>query len=149
MEKELDRPKEAVNKYAISDELFHKIRSRIYLIEEDIILVREIENVSAESVQVQFDRVDELAENLHKFSMIINLNDANRPDAKTRELLNKRFSNLPFNINHISFCVGGNLLIRTAVRFVMYASGNKSYSVCKTQEESLEKCKNAVARQAK
>ena len=136
------------NTYNISDELFHEIRSRVYLLEKDIVFVDEIKNITPETINVEFDRLEELVEDQPYFAHLINLEVCKRPDAKTREVINRRFMKLSSKTYHVAFATGSNILIRTAIRFVIYASGLKSISVSKSVEEAKEKCKNARPRQS-
>ena len=129
------------NTYGISDELFLKVRNSVSLIDENIIVVDEIEKFNAATINVEFDRLEELVKGLDFFSQVILLDGCRRPDAKTRKVIIQRFSKLANRINHISYCVGKNLLIRTSISFVMHASGNDNFSITKTKEASLQNCR--------
>ncbi len=140
---------EVENIYNISDDLFWKVRNSVSLVDKNIIVVEEIEKFCPATINVEFDRLEELVEGLDSFSHIIHLDGCQRPDARTRQVIIKRFAKLSKRINHISYCVGKNEMIRTSITFVMYASGNENFSITKTKTESLENCLKARPRQAK
>lgn len=131
----------AQNYYGISDELFCKVRDSVNLVEGNIVVVNEIKKFNPETINIEFDQLEALVEGLDSFSHIILLDGCERPDAKTRQVIIERFSKIVDRVNHVSYCVGKNLMIRTSINFVMYASGIENFSITKTEEMALQNCR--------
>jgi len=70
--------------------------------------------------------------------MLLDISESARPDAKTRRLINESLAAIATNVKHCGFFTGKNVIINTAIRFVMYGTGIKNYSVSKTREEALK-----------
>ncbi len=122
------------------------IRSRTFLYEEGIIRANELPVVSPFTITLCFDKIEELAQSRETFALIIDLRDSARPDAKGRRVLNERFMNIASRLSHCSYITGKNAIINTAIRFVMYGTGLKSFSVDSDEETAIKKLKDAIGK---
>ncbi len=122
------------------------IRDRTILYDEGIVRINEIPIVSPFSITLCFDKVEELVEPGERFALIVDLSDSTRPDAKGRQVLNERFYRISKRLIHCSYITGKNVIINTAIRFVMYGTGLDSFSVDSDEERAIKKLKNAIGR---
>jgi len=140
---ELKLEKKKYNEDA-SPEIIKLIKSRVTIVEDNIILLKEIPTASPFSVKIIFDEIEKLSSKFNTCGYLIDLNESNIPDSETRQHINERFKNAVSNVQHVSFVTGKNFIINTAARFVMYQTKLKSFSICKTLDEGVLKIKEAI-----
>ena len=112
-----------------SAEEIQTIRDRVSTKRNDVIFFHELPVQNSFSVEISFDEVSKQALDMDSFDFIVDLTDANRPDAETRNQLNVQFNKLKEKLSHVYFVTGKNIFINTAIKFVMFGMGLKSYSV--------------------
>lgn len=122
-----------------SQEEINAVRSRVFLLSEKIVCIKEIPNVTPYSVDIIFDKVDEITKGLKEFNIVIDLAETGSPNALSRRRLSKRFGELCKKAKHISFCTGKNMLANTAIRFILFGMNMNSYSVDTLFETAHEK----------
>ena len=121
------------------------IRSRVSIYTSNIILLKEVHKPTEFTVAILFDEVERLSKELDNPSMLADVRDASVPNSKVRKAINERFKGINQFVDHVSYCVGGNILIQAVARFVMYNTKLDSYSIHKSiedAEKALEKKMN-------
>lgn len=131
MESKILHPSESSEEWDASE-------SRVWLYNRQTVWIDEASKVSPERADRTFDEVEKLIHGLDSFQMVINLSQAGRPDALTRKQIYQRLQRLRGRLGHCAYYTGSNLIITTAIRFVMRGLGLESYSVSATREEALE-----------
>lgn len=115
------------------------IQSRSWMYKDKIIWVNELPILSPFSININFDRMDQLSKDIGPYALIIDLRGSDRPDAKTRRVVNQRFMKLKDRQIHCAYITGKNSLINAAIKFVMYGMGHSSYSVNSTEAQAIRK----------
>ena len=75
--------------------------------------------------------------------LIIDLTEALRPDAETREYLRQKFHPIKDNLEHVAIYTGKNVILNIAAKFVLRGIGLEPYSLHTKHEEALAAIKNA------
>ena len=122
------------------------IASRVSIIGDRILLMHEIPVQSSFSVNVMFDRMDELSREWDRFSYIADLNAARRPDPETRATLKERVLRISPRVSHAAIVVGNNLLMRAMARVFAYGMGLRSVSVHATLAEAVEETRGGLGK---
>jgi hypothetical protein len=122
------------------------IEARVSVLEDHVLLLHELPIQSAFSVNLMFDRFDALAKDWDRFSYVIDLTEARRPDAATRFALKSRVLRLSPRVLHMSAAVGGNAVMRAMARLVAHAMGLPSVSVHATRAQAIEEVRRAMGR---
>ena len=124
-----------------SEEL-EALRNRVYMHSEDILVFKDIPESTRFSEKVLFDQADKLVGAHESFVMIVDLSDSTRPNAEVRHYIQDRIKSMT-RLRHISVIIPNkNLLLEMAAKFIMRGMGLKSYAICKTLEEALERIRN-------
>ncbi len=119
------------------------IIARVTVLDDNKFNVRELPQVTPFSINLIFDTLDQVTEGVDDIYLLVDLSEGGRPDAASRRVLNTRFNQLSKKINHCSFVTGKNVLVNTALRFILFGTGLKSYSVDSEYEVGLNKLNNA------
>lgn len=122
------------------------IEDRVSRIGERVLLLREIPVQSPFSINLMFDRVESLAHGWDRFSYVVDLSEAGRPDAATRATLKERVLRVNPRVTHVAIVVGSNLLMRAMARLIAYGMGMTSVGVHVTRAEAIEEAVRAVGR---
>ncbi len=120
------------------------MKERIWLEGDDMIFLHEYPRQTPFSVDVAFDRIEELAKSIGEFALIVNLCDAHKPDALARKQIKERYRILKGDLIHSSCYTGDNILINTVIRFVMHGYDIKSLSVHKSQEDAINRARQEL-----
>lgn len=112
------------------------LKSRVFIYEPGIVYFKEIPIQSPFSINLHLNLVEELGKQFDKWAFLVDLREAQRPNAATRRLLIQKFEKTASNAVHVSFYTKG-ILLHTAIRFVMFGLDTKSYSVNDTFEDAL------------
>ncbi len=121
-----------------SEEIINLIKDRVTVEGGAVILFKEIPIQTPFSVNIIFDQINLLKDQVNDYIIVIDLTEAKMPDVKVRRRIGERFTMLSENFKHVAFFTGKNGIINTAIKFVMYGINLKSYSVHKTKKEALE-----------
>lgn len=127
-----------------SEEIINAIRARVSMIEEKILLYREISDMIQFSVKLMFNELLRLSNQFDSCGYLINLEETKVPDALTRRKISEAFDETLINVKHVCFVTGRNFIINTAARFAIYQTNVKSFSIHKYEEEALKKLKNIL-----
>jgi hypothetical protein len=122
------------------------IADRVSCIDERVLLMREMPVQSAFSINLMFDRLESLAGGWERFSYVVDLSEARRPDAETRAALKERVLRVNPRVAHVAIVVGGNLLMRAMARLFAYGMGLTSVGVHVTRAEAIEEAGRAMGR---
>lgn len=118
-----------------TEEEIDLILKQVSIVEDGIILIREIPVTSPSSIRLVLDQASALGKQFDRFALLIDLTITNKPDSETRRVINERFAAICNEVSHVSFVTGRNVIMNTILRFVMYRTNLNSYSVHKDQEE--------------
>jgi hypothetical protein len=122
------------------------IADRVSRIDERVLLMREMPVQTPFSIDVMFDRLEALASGWDRFSYVVDLSDARRPDAETRAALKRRVLRVSPRVAHVAIVVGSNLLMRAMARLFAYGMGLTSVGIHVTRDEAIEEAERVIGR---
>jgi hypothetical protein len=112
------------------------IRDRVYLLEGDIIMYREMPVQSQFHLDIFEAKLNELSAQHQAFSLLLDLSEAQSPSAETRARLRQVFSSLT-KMRAVAVFTGKNFLLNIAAKFVLHGMGVKLSTVHRTKDEAL------------
>ncbi len=118
------------------------LKSRLFLYKPNILYYREVPLQSEFSVQLFFNEITKHLKHMNNAGVLVDLRESEMPNPKIRRSINKGFVDINKYIDHVAYCIGGNLIIKIAARFVMLNTKLDSYSIhssIEAAEESLNK----------
>ena len=121
-----------------------ELRRRVWKVEDRLFMLVEVPIQSPFTIDVLFDRLEELSAGLDRFAYAVDLTRVQRPDAGTRQRLRLRVSRINTRLVHVAVAVGGNVIIRAVARLAAFAIGFRSFSSHVTVDEALEACRRAL-----
>jgi hypothetical protein len=121
-----------------------ELRWRVRLIEDRLFLMTEVPHQTPFTVDLFFDRLDELAAGMDRFAYVVDLTGVQRPDARTREQLRRRVTAINPRLAHVGVVVGANAVIRAVAKLAAFAIGFRSFSFHMTVGEATEACRRAL-----
>jgi hypothetical protein len=121
-----------------------ELRSRVWKIDERLFMLREVPTQTPLTVDVLFDRLEELVTGLDRFAYVVDLTGAKRPDARSRARLRERILRINQRIVHAGVAVGSNAVMRAVANLVAFAAGFRSFSFHDTVQEATEVCRRAL-----
>ena len=98
------------------------------------------------SVNLMFDRLETLSRDWDRFSYVVDLTEAKRPDPETRAALKERVRRVSPRVAHVAIVVGNNLLMRAMARLFAHGMGLASVSVHATRAEAIEEAGSDMGR---
>lgn len=113
------------------------IQARVYLYKDDIIVFNQLPKVSAFSTDLLFEKVEICAGDLDSFSLIIDISDSSRPNAKHRAQIKKKFKELQ-KLEKVAVIVKKYSVLEMASRFIAKGAGLKKFTVGDNFEQALE-----------
>lgn len=120
------------------------LRKRVCKVEDRLFLMEEVPIQSPFTIDVMFDRLEELSTGLNEFAYAVDLTGVQRPDAPTRQRLHERVMRINSRLAHVGVAVGLNVVIRAVVRLAAFAIGFRSVTFHMTVDEALEACRRAL-----
>jgi len=121
-----------------------ELRDRVWQLEDAIFMMAEIPVQTPFTLDVLFDRLEEMSAGLNRFAYVVELSGVRRPDARTRERLRQRVARINPRLAHVGVVVGANAVIRAVAKLAAFAVGFKSISFHPTADEALEACRRAL-----
>jgi hypothetical protein len=121
-----------------------ELRGRVWLVEDRVFMMSEVPVQTAFTVDVLFDRLEELAAGLDRFAYVVDLSQVRRPDARVRERLRQRVTLINHRLVHAGMVVGGNAVIRAVAKLVAFSIGFRSFSFHGSVDDALEACRRAL-----
>ena len=127
-------------------EMRAELRKRVTRVEgEDrLFMLVEVPVQTPFTLDVLFDRLEELTAGLDRFAYVVDLSGVRRPDARVRERLKQRVARINTRLVHAGLVVGGNAVIRAVAKLTAFSIGFRSFSFHKTVEEALVVCRRAL-----
>ena len=122
------------------------IADRVSIVGERILLIYELPVQTPFSVDLMFDRIERLARAWDRFSYVVDLTEAKRPDPETRTVLKARVLRLLPRVTHVAIAVGDNLLMRAMARLFAYGMGLPSVGIHSTRAEAIEEARRVMGR---
>lgn len=127
-----------------SEEEIKAIKDLVFVFSDNIIAFKEMKVISPFSANLVFDQMELLGKNFDHYGILIDLTTSQKPDSKSRRVINKRFKKICEDVEHVSFCTGKNFIINAAARFVMYQTNLGSYSIHKTIDGAVNAIKSKL-----
>jgi hypothetical protein len=121
-----------------------ELRSRVWRIEERLFMYAEIPDQTPLTIDIMFDRLEELAAGLDRFAYVVDLSASHRPDARTRDRLKQRLSRLQPRLALVAAVVGSNVVIRAVAKLVTFALGLRVFTFHASIDEATEACRRAL-----
>jgi hypothetical protein len=113
------------------------ISDRVYLLEPNIIMYREMPVQSQFHLDLFQAKLDEVtAQCGESYSLLLDLTEAESPSAETRARLRQVFGSLS-KLRAVAVFTGRNFLLNIAAKFVLHGMGVKLSTVHRTKEEAL------------
>ena len=127
-------------------EMRAELRKRVTRVEgEDrLFMLVEVPVQTPFTLDVLFDRLEELTAGLDRFAYVVDLSGVRRPDARVRERLKQRVARINTRLVHAGLVVGGNAVIRAVAKLTAFSIGFRSFSFHKSVEEAVEACRRAL-----
>jgi hypothetical protein len=121
-----------------------ELRARVWQLEDRLFVFDEVPVQTPFSIDVMFDRLEELTAGLDRFAYLVDLSGVQRPDARVRERLRQRVGRITPRLAHVSVVVGANVVIRAVARLAAFAVGFRSFTIHASTEEAIEACRRAL-----
>jgi hypothetical protein len=121
-----------------------ELRDRVWKLEDRLFILVEVPVQTSFSLDVMFDRLEELVAGLDRFAYVVDLTDVRRPDARTREKLRQRIAAISPHLVHVGVAIGANTIIRAVAKLTAFATGFRSFSFHKSVDEAAEACRRAL-----
>ena len=133
--------KRAYTKENSSSEDIKLIEDQVYLLEDDIIYLKEAPVISEFQIEIMWKKVQSLINPNKKYFILIDLVVAKPPSAELRGPLKGWMKRVSPNIIAASVFTEKNRLINLVAKFVLFGSGFPNFFVSKTREEAMAKIK--------
>jgi len=117
---------------------------RVWKLEERLFVIEEVPVQTPFTIDVLFDRLEELAIGLDRFAYVVDLSRVKRPDAPSRERLRRRVAQINPRLAHVGIVVGANAVIRAVAKLAAFAIGFRSISFHTSLDEAVEACRCAL-----
>ena len=121
-----------------------ELRERVWRLEDRLLMWAEVPVQTPFSLDVMFDRLEELAAGLDRFAYIVDLSGVKRPDARVREKLRERVGRINHRLVHAGLVVGGNAVIRAVAKLAAFSMGFRSFSFHMSVDQAVEACRRAL-----
>jgi hypothetical protein len=128
-----------------SAEEIEAIRSRVWVAHEGVVELHEIPHQTAFSMNLMFDRLEELIEPWPGFIEVVDLSEAGRPGADVRAVLRRRVARIRSRLIWVAIIVGSNVIMRAMARLLAYSIGLHPVSLHTTRDEALAKVRDVLA----
>jgi len=120
------------------------LQRRVWALEDRLFMLAEVPVQTPFSIDVMFDRLEELAAGLERFAYVVDLSGVKRPDARVRERLRQRVAHVNSRLAHVGVVVGDNAVIRAVAKLAAFVIGLRSFTFHRTVEDAVEACRRAL-----
>ena len=127
-----------------TSDLRDEIQKRAWKVEDRLFMMVEVPVQTPFTLDVMFDRLEELAEGLDRFAYVVDLSAVKRPDARVREKLKQRVGRINQRLVHAGLVIGGNAVMRAVAKLAAFSVGFRSFSFHKTVDDAMEACRRAL-----
>jgi hypothetical protein len=134
------RPDAAVSTFVEVDEL----RARVWKVDDRLFIFEEVPVQTPFTIDVMFDRLEELSAGIDRFAYLVDLSRVKRPDARVRERLRHRVGRIRPRLVHVALVVGGNAVIRAVATVAAFVIGFRSFTIHASIDEAVEACRRAL-----
>ncbi|HXU05291.1 MAG TPA: hypothetical protein VN903_30235 [Polyangia bacterium] len=117
---------------------------RIWQVEDRLFMMVEVPIQTPFTLDVFFDRLEELAAGLDRFAYVVDLSGVKRPGAAARERLRQRVARINPRLAHVSVVVDTNPVMRAVAQLAAFAIGFRSVSFHRSIDDALEACRRAL-----
>lgn len=124
-------------------EIIEALDRRVFVYEPGIIYLKEIPIQSPFTIELMVGKAITLGTEFEKWSLILDLREAKRPNAIVRRKINEVLKLLMEKEAYISILTRG-ILLNTAIHFVMYGLDMKSYSVNNDFDNVLQSARKSL-----
>jgi hypothetical protein len=121
-----------------------ELRKRVWRLDDRLFMVREAPVQTPFTIDVMFDRLEELTAGLDRFAYVVDLTGIKRPDARTRERLRERVLRINARLVHVGVAVGPSAVIRAVAKLAAFAIGFRSFTFHESVPEATEACRRAL-----
>jgi hypothetical protein len=121
------------------------IRSHVWVVDDRLLVFQELPAQSVASMNLMFERLEELAAAWPRFAYVVDLSEAGRPGAEVRAELRRRVARLRDRLVWVGIVVGDNVVMRAMARLVAYAMGLGPVSLHSTRDEAIAKVRDVLA----
>ena len=121
-----------------------ELRERAWRLEDGLFMIREVPIQTPYTLDLLFDRLEELAVGLDRFAYVADLSGVQRPDAPARERLRQRVARINPRLAHVAIVIGANAVMRAVAKMAAYAIGFRSISFHSSVEDAVEACRRAL-----
>jgi hypothetical protein len=120
------------------------VQKRVWKVEDRLFMMIEVPVQTPFTLDVMFDRLEELAAGLDRFAYVVDLSAVKRPDARVREKLRQRVGKINQRLIHVGVVIGDNAVLRAVAKLAAFAVGFRSFSFHKSADEAMEACRRAL-----
>jgi len=121
-----------------------ELRGRVSKLDDRLFMMVEVPVQTPFTLDVLFDRLEELTAGLDRFAYVVDLSGVKRPDARVREKLRERVAQINSRLAHVGVVVGANAVIRAVAKLAAFAIGFRSISFHMSVDEAVEACRRAL-----
>ena len=114
------------------------LRARITLVRDRLVLFREIRCQTPRTIDVMFDKLQELIQPWPTFVEVLDLRGIKRPDVEARRQLLLRMRHLHPRVVHLAVAVGANPVLRALAKVFAVTLGFPSASFHETLEQAMD-----------
>ena len=120
------------------------LRARVWKMEDRLYMFEEIPIQTTFSLDLLFDRLEELAAGDDRFAYIVDLRGVQRPGAEVRERLKQRVARLNPRLAHVAVVFGANVIIRAVAKLAAFSIGFRSFTSHAGVDDAVEACRRAL-----
>ena len=120
------------------------LRARVWKMEDHLYMFEEIPIQTTFSLDVLFDRLEELAAGDERFAYIVDLRGVKRPGPEVRERLKQRVARLNPRLAHAAVVFGANVVIRAVAKLAAFSIGFRSFTSHAGVDDAVEACRRAL-----
>ena len=122
-----------------------ELRERVWRVEDRLFMFKEVPVQTTFSLDLMFDRIEELAQGLERFAYIVDLRGVKRPGPEVRQTLRLRVGRLNPRLAHVGVVVGStDVIIRAVAKLVGFALGFRSFTTHGSVDDAVEACRRAL-----
>jgi hypothetical protein len=121
-----------------------ELRDRVWKLEDRLFMLVEVPVQTPFTLDVMFDRLEELAAGLDRFAYVVDLSGVKRPDARVREKLRERVGRINPRLVHAGLVVGSDAVIRAVAKLAAFSLGFRSFSFHISVDQAVEACRRAL-----
>jgi hypothetical protein len=122
-----------------------ELRARVWRIDDRLFAMKEVPIQTTFTLDLLFNRLEELAQGLDRFTYIVDLRGVKRPGPQVRETLRHRVGRLNPRLAHVGIVVGNtDVVIRAVAKLVAFALGFRSFTTHASVDEAVEACRRAL-----